>query len=475
MGDDNKMRSDKNKKVSQRETEIIESKSTFLPEEALDHERRPPEYNMAGEMKKAKKRKDYLFYTVPILFLVLVLALAYFLTTYLIQKNQRVDVNITEFENFNLSELLQTANENKNKLEKAKFDLEDLQLEKKSIMEALAEEYKTRQETLKSQGLAKEEENKQMQDLRVDYEKNIQERKQEFDEKIANKKQEMEDLEKTVSHQQSILEKSNIAMVADSQVDNSQKLFDMRLQQQKKSYENRIRQTRTNYENRMRSMRRLQQNQVRGLTERYNPIFTDESLLSILSAENSEQWSTPYATNYRKILSSEKIMSKDQYEDLQKQIANRNTLVKALRKVPYTNSVPPTLEKIDYLNNEIYAKQQDMWLGLSLGVLQRDQILNSYEYALDYYTSLMKESLKGYSGYVVDSRKPEAMVLFLKLVKNIKDGEQVYVVDNDENYLATLTVRPLNDRVLAELIEGDPSKIVPFSRITKNKPSPQQQ
>lgn len=474
MGDDNKMKPDKNERMSQRENEIIESKSTFLPEEALDHERRPPEYNMAGEMKKAKKKKDYLYYTVPLLFLIFVLAIAYFLTTYLIQKNQQVDVNITEFENFNLSELLRTANENKNKLDKAKFDLEDLQVERKSQIEGLSEDHKTRQATLKAQGLSKQEENKQMRNLRLEYEKKLQEIKQEYSTKITTKEQELEELEQTVLHQQSVLEKSNMGLSSTGQMDSAQNISEIRLEQQKETYENRIRQTRANYEKRIRSMRSLHQNQVQGLTSKYNPNFTDEFLVAILNEKNPQQWTRPYTTNYRKILSTEKIMSKDQYEQLQKQIADRNLLVKALREVPFTNSVPPTLEKVDYLNNEIFSKQQDMWLGLSLGVMQRDQILGSYEYAFDYYTSLMKESLSGYSGYVVDSRKPEAIVLFLKFVKSVQDGDQVYVVDNDGNYLATLVVRPLADRVLAELLEGNISKVVPFSRVTKNKPTQQQ-
>lgn len=461
--------SEEKRKSSNKDDAIIKSKSVFLPEDALQHEGKPPEYNLGNEIGKAKKRRDYFYYLVPLVFIVFIVLIAYGITNYLITKNRKVDVNISEFESFNLSELLKSAKQDKRNLDSAKVNVSELEFQRDSMLKSVRDQAKAEREEIKEAGLTPEEEEKRLKAISASSAKKIERYKQEFNEKIAEKEEEIKALEKKVSSQQKLLAKSNVSLEEESNTDNEQKLADIQLEKQKQEYEDRIAGLKKNYERRIASTRNFYLKKSRAAVEKYNPLFEEDPIASIL-AQEEVPLENSYAMTYRSVLKRENIMDKTEYETLIQNIKDRDTLMDAMLKVPYTNSVPSTLKHIDSFDKSIQSKYQNMWVGLSIGVLKRDQAINSYRYALEHYTSIMQEHLKGFSGYILDARKSEAVVLFLKFPKSVKDGDKVYVVNDEKEYLATLELHPFSELTLAEMTEGNISDVSPFSRIMKNDP-----
>lgn len=482
MGDDNKM---KGEKSSQNE-KSLQTTNVFLPEDALKHEKRPAEYNLANELGKADKKKDVLFYLASIGFVVAVVAIAYLLTTYVVQKNRKVEVNIQEFDSFNLAELVQQARRDKDSLDQAQSEKAAIEKEQNSLMATVYSNAKSERELLNAQNLSAAEKAQKLEAINAAVEKEIASMKEEFSAKLEEKSKEINELQAKVEKQQSVLAKEGNAALT---VDNSSSLTQIQLDKQKQSYEERIADMEKAQERRVQTMRSFYQKQSQSLIQKYNPAFKEKNLIAIL-AQQSPEPTASYQAAYSSALQVENIMTKTEYSELQKQIADRNTLVEALRKIPYTNSVPPSLQKIEQLNTSIDGQLQDMWAGLSIGVLKRDQIIDAYQYALNDYVAPLDET-RGWLGYVLDARREQAVLLYLKSPEMAKDGDTVYVVDDEGKMLLKLALHPIQEtagrveskgditgksrkaykiRVLAEVVEGNTKNVKPFLRVSKTLP-----
>jgi hypothetical protein len=146
---------------------------------------------------------------------------------------------------------------------------------------------------------------------------------------------------------------------------------------------------------------------------------------------------------------------------LRKKIQNQKLIIDSLQRVPYTNSVPLALNRLEGLSQSIIGDYETLWGNLVEQLNARNSYLGNYEYAFNYLTIMRSES-----GFVIDARNPNRMEVFIDHVYSVKNGDIAYIFKNDDSPIAKIELNLEHGRITAKVKENlRPVKIEPFDKI----------
>ncbi len=416
-------------------------KNIFLSDDLLTKSVKQEVYSLPDEFGKSKNNKNILVHALIILYVAVIGFGAYFLTTIEENKIKQIDVNIAEFRQFNLFELLAEKKENEEKLAQLQQELEDYRIRSVEQIKKLSP---------REQEKAMANLNEKMKALEESYHK-----------QIKDKENALATLERSIA-----AEKQKIASAtreSETVIKNYQNLNQRQQVENERlkiEYEGKIAKLRAEHQAELDMVKKDNQKIIDELILRYNPKFNrGEIAAAIKSKLGNNQGGA--LNRYNQTLLEEGLLSEDEFNQLSKKVQNQRVIIKGLQDVGYSNSVPAALNKLDQLSQSVAVDYENLWGNLAERIKDKNEYIGSYEYALKYMAMTGRET-----GYVIDARNPNRLVIFIDHIYSVKKGDVAYIFKNDSTPIAKIELYPDNGRVLAKINEVlKPIKIEPFDNI----------
>ncbi len=416
-------------------------KNIFLSDDLLVQDARQEVYSLTDEFTKSKKNKNRLAQALIFLYIAVIGCGAYFLTTIEENKNKRIEVNIAEFRQFNLIELLAEKRESEEKLAQLQQELEDFRTKSMEQIKKLSP---------KEQQKAIAALNEKMKALEESYNRQIREKE------IA-----LAALEKSIE-----AEKQKIASTSqqsETVIKNYQSINQVQQAENERlmiEYEAKIAKLNGEHQAELELLKQENQKTIDELIARYNPKFNRGEILSAINAKMGNK-QVKSNNRYDRILAEEGILSEQDFNQINKKVQNQKIIIDGLQEVGYENSVPVALNKLDQLSQSAAGDYEHLWMKLAERIREKNTYIDSYEYALKYLAMMGRET-----GYVIDARNQNRLIIFIDQIYSIKKGDFAYIFKNDSTPIAKIELNPENGRVTAKVKEViKPIKIEPFDKI----------
>lgn len=381
--------------------------ASFLPEEIPDPEGKKPIYSLTEEFAKSKKNRSWFLYGMVGLFMTGLVAVTIILTTIVQDQNKVFSVDIKDFEDINLSELLDRSKQYEEHLSKAKGELD-----------RLTDEYQRRLKYTKGANAKAK--------LIARYQKLIQEKETEI---------------KTIQGQVSSYDKrlKEVEKKAEGIVNNYQRLHRYRMQRQKQYYENAIQR----------------------LILKYNPYFQSIKVRNALRGDKARELKVPELNEYQALLAREGIQNKEDYESLVKKIEDYFILQERMNKIPYRNSVSPALQRMGFLSRTIVSSYDTLSLKMYQSIANKNIQLNHFQYAFDHLLQARQEA-----GYIVDPRNSNAIRVYVSRRFPISNGDTGFVFRSDDLSIGKIEFYSSPYGLMAKLISLEGGRqMEPFDKI----------
>ncbi len=413
----------------------IRSRQVFLKDVFKNPEEKYKGYDLHDEFAKTKKNKNTLVY-IAILGFAVVAVFTTILTLRIIhQKDLKMVLDIGDFQDVNLSQLLSTAKQNENKLDNARGQVAGLQLQKQQEASKIKLKYSGLTEGVRARKLKEVAEKREIGLLKQKEQDELHALDMKYMEQIGKAKSVESTLQKDVDAYDQRMKET--VKKAEVMVNNVVQLMNIRLEKQKSE-----------------------------LTSLYDPVFqtNDRMLLDKLprtaSLDNNLKEFYPHAVK-------ENAISRSNFEILRKNIQTEYALIARLRNIPYKNSVSDSLKGLDVLSHSLINRYEDALEKLGRSASEKNDTLESYKYAVNWMASQQAEG-----GYVIDSRNTSSIKICLNKLYSVKSGQIGTIFRSDRDVIAKIRFLTSGNPAKAEIIEVQPDrKIEPFDKVMINIPS----
>ncbi|MFO8042232.1 MAG: hypothetical protein R6U25_03440, partial [Alkalispirochaeta sp.] len=150
-------------------------------------------------------------------------------------------------------------------------------------------------------------------------------------------------------------------------------------------------------------------------------------------------------------------------------------LVGRLQQVPYENSVPAALTQIDRRMRDLLAQYEEIREGLQETVIGRDEVIEERESTISRQDTRISEFLfaldqfarvNGDTGYIIDPRNEENIVVYINRIRNVSVGSIGYVFRQDDEFIGTVRFEDRDGRITARLVDtADDKQLRAFDQI----------
>lgn len=461
MGDDNEIR------------QVVRRQS----EQFLDQARHATKevglvYNLDEEFKKSKKNKPYVVYIVTAI-TIAVLGGAAFVTTGIIrQQTAAMPVDVNAFQDLNLRDVLDRAKRDESDLESSKLELSRLESDQTAALEAAERDQQASFDTIKASGLSDADEKAALAAATAKAAANKKDIKARFSASIAQKRQEVDTKQTKVdSYNQRMSEQTRKQQ---EKLDNQGKLFDLEKDRLVSTYEGKIKDMQAAIAREEAAMKRQREELQTTLTTRWNPTYGDEKSAALLS--NFKLGKGGIVGSLPPKLDSTSVLTLADAEALETSRSNLLFLSSKLRAVPYLNSVPPALARMEYearLQFDTYRAAliraggvidaRDKRISELEAQLAADEAyLERYRWATSQFVLDSREG-----GYIMDCRTSSEILVAVNPAIPVPEGTTGYVVRTGDKAIATLSFFYKDGGVRARLVQINPGeKLRPFDPIT---------
>ena len=468
---------------------------------------RSRQFEFEKEFSKTKKNKNTAVKLITIIFIAIVALTALGITSYIQFRNRRIRIEIADFEDVNLKDLLNVAKKNENDQRLAKIALVDLNQELETKIAGIRT-WETNEITLiRSREHSEAERERLIRNVRLKADRDIESLKKVYGQRMEAKEREIEEIQKKIdAYDTRMMEQ---AKQQEEILNNQQRLHDLELQNKETYYEGKIKELTTNYtaeiesqkqylknivsaleakhQNQIAALKREHQAEIERLILKYNPVFTGEDLLRALNRQIDPSVSKALLfSEYQKALQDEAVMSEEELEGIRGKIRDMDRILNRMKEVPYTNSVPKALDQLQALSRSATKNYEDFWNNLLRVVNQknetikgRDQIIRDkdttigikedrigqFQFFLETLTHKTREN-----GYVIDPRNLKSVLTFIKPIYPVADGDVGLIFRRDDEYIGSLVFHKSAGEILAEITEIREGKsIEPFDKILLQK------
>ncbi|MBN1898499.1 MAG: hypothetical protein JW827_06950 [Spirochaetes bacterium] len=410
---------------------IVESKKSFLKDVFRALEDKPKVYDLQEEFAKTRYNRNYKFYIFVFAFIAALIFFTILITSYVNYRSTRVTFQISEFEDVNLSELLDTVKKNEKKLKDTKQEMANIHLELEKKIQTIRKKYAARKEAVYQQDLDSDEEKEKIASINTRENKDIAKIRSQYKSTISSKQQKMTEIQNDINQYDRQLQEAT--RKAEEMLNNYKRLHKIKMEQQRKE-----------------------------LTLKYNPWFHDPALKDVVYAKfNPELNKTIYLRPFEPDVEKKKVFTVTEFNTLRKEITGQSLIIKRLRKVPYENSVAPALAQLEYLTRSIINKYERLWSSLA----RKTKLLNNYNYAFSHLARVQSET-----GYIIDPSDEENILVFVPLIHDIKPGDQGLVFRTDDDYIGRVEFFAYEGEIRAKVIEMEEKKTIdPFDKILIKK------
>lgn len=349
---------------------------TVFLEQHIEERIGPPDlYDLQEEFKKNKKNKELLYKLAMALFFIIIFFITYGITKFIEKSNSKIDINISDFTDVDLKEILNTAKKYENELIMAKKGAEDIISEKQIKINEKNAELLKNIESLKLQNLAPAEFDRRVAIMRRDNNNKIFILESEYQKLLLEKEKEISGIEEKIKlYDQKQIE---TAKKNEEVLNNQQRLFDIERRKVAKYYDGILLEKEKNYKNLkdyyvslINIINKNKEKDINSLILKYNPIYTDEEFLRLSGINEIDSTTTlnysiisnndvtsdltsdvssdrlvfvfPYLIDYKDQFAQENVLTESEYNSTREYITGFKSLMRRLNDGPYINSIPKT-------------------------------------------------------------------------------------------------------------------------------------
>jgi hypothetical protein len=422
------------------------SSTSFLPAEIKDIDGVAEIYSLEDEFTKTKKNKNIGIYLTIGLFFVVVIGSAFAFSVYIQSQNKNVEINISEFEDIRLKEVIDSARNHENNLDLLEIKLEILKVDQSKQILEVKQKYYQRELELLAEELPEKETDLKVAQIRTAEQREIAAINRSFDDQVQAKVQEIEDVKQQLAEKK-IAEESG----KQDSVSNVDRLNTLKMEELKKSNDSGVI-----------SLRQYYENYIAYLAALYNPIFGSSHIKSIVEINKDQRVKSP-VNGYHPVFQQEGILSYGDYQHLQQKIADNRALITRMQRVPYQGTVSPSLNAISNLTNAIENDYEILLRQFATALRYKNGIIANYQVAFD--TMLAN---KAENGYIINAENDKAIHIQLNEIFGNPINTTAIVFREDDEYIGKIKIGTLeNNGVLkASVVELAKNKTIqPFDKI----------
>ncbi len=471
---------DKMKKSGDGPRDLVEqSKLVFLREIIDEFRRKQSQYDLAHEFARTKKNRSPIVPLVVLGISMLFLIGAVAVTFYIQEEGKKIAVNIKDFEDVNLKDVLDAARKNEQDMMEAKREAENITRSMEEEIETAQGAGRRQLDIIEADPLSPEDRDRKSRAVRRQEASRIARIQAAYQPRIAESQKKIDEIQKRIdAYDSRMLER---AREQEEILNNQQRLAAIELENTRKYYEERIASLEDKNAKEIAALRNHEKEMIRVLQARhareiekltllYNPNVTDGEVLDLLREEPiSGAQAGPIPGPYRELLSREGIMEREEFSSLRTNSAGFDRLAAEIGKVPYRNSIPPILRGLDLRHANLLRKYEKLWNGLADGIEKKNRIiadrdagLASFNFALEHFLKTSREN-----GFVIDARKPEKIGVYMDKIRAIPDGTLGLVFRQDDEYIGRVRFRVDGGELFASVLELENAEnpMKPFDKI----------
>lgn len=435
-----------------------ESRELFLREGAMIGVTESEVYSLEDEFAKTKKNKNVGLIMLVILFIAIMGGGAYLGSLLIQQKSEQVDVDITDFEDINLREILASAQSDEAKLKVLRADLSDLRKEQQKDIIKAKDRTANEIELVMNRNLSPDERKKRVAKIKVGENRRINIINEKYEKKTSKKEEQIESLENKIA----LLDKETMhkAQQSEEALNNYNKLFKLKEDKLRAQHKRKLELQAARHKKELVVKEKHYKKLTKVLILKFNPKYKSKEINAILADSSGSDNAKLLLRDYDTAVAPYNVSERVKYSDIRTRIKNNSKLIKRLADTPYINSVPIAIDKINFLYTSIVLDYQKLWLGLVDTIKRQDTLIKHYDYAFNSYSVIDRAN-----GYILDARNNDTIVVFVEKLYSPKDGDEALVYRKDK-YIAKIKVYPKFDRVQATIVElADGEKIQSLDKI----------
>lgn len=466
--------------------ELDRTKQTFL-RESPGMAAGPPElYNVDEEFGKTRQNRNPVVVVVVLAFIVIFVGASAVLTYFIEKSSQQVPINISDFEDINLTDILDGQKRNENALQTARRELADILNEMETNIRNIEVDAAGQAEMVANDDIPESTKNARIRVIGIDEERAIQAVRNDFEPRIEEKEAEIDELQARIDAYDSRMIEQ--AKKSEELLNNQKQIFDIQKQEITQIFEEQLRQLETvrNQERRdltrqkdelVALLKRTHADEISRLFARYNPVFGEANVVRVLDravpeVENGISELPPY----RQTLKSESILSQSEFNAFRDRLSDFDTVLTRVQQVPYQNSVPVALTKLRDLQSYLIYGYEVFWNELvnriqdkNTEIENRDNIISERESTIEQFYFALESNLKinRENGYIIDSRNPENIFIYIDQDLPVENGDKGYVFRSVNEFIGTIRFVGTNGGTYAKLesLEDVKKPIKPFDMI----------
>ena len=432
-------------------TDLVErSKMVFLREVINEFKRKQQQYDLPAEFAKTKRNRSIL---VPAVIVVLVAVFSVLLvgvTRYIQRSSRAIQIDIQDFADVNLRDILDEAQRLQNQLEAAERELEQVRQELATRIGQVERARDRNIGLLADQNLSVAERNSRAAALRAQADSEIASLNGEYEPLIAEIEARIAALEAQIAEYDS--RQLEQARQQEERLNSERQVFELEIEGIRQQYEEQIARLTASYESEIaqleshqqefeRTIRQRHAGEIAGLILRFNPQLGDEAVGPLLERPETESAARFGGLSpYSELLESEGLMGPTRYAALVDQYEGIEAILERLQQIPFENSVPAALEQLDQRSRDVASGFDEVRVGLEGVVVERNRTIDEQEtqraefiYALDEFSQI-----NGDIGYILDPRDPDRVIVYINRIHTVVDGSIGYVFRRDDEYIGTI-------------------------------------
>jgi|GEM_PF-697254 len=426
--------------------DLVETTQQFLPDELHDTDGESQIYNLEDEFAKTKKNRNLPMYFFMLGFAIAVIIGTVLFTAYINERKDKAPLKIDEFQDLRLKELLNSSKNVETDLEKQRRELDELKINKQNALLNLKDRYIVKRQAIMNQTLTDEETDNKIAELKKAEARDAQRISKRYDRWIAQKTQGIGNLKTKVGKDQNSIKKT---MESKGIVgDNYNELQNLKMRSIHKTKNREIN-----------SLKRYQNRQIRSMKTQLDPWFKSKQINKII--KTGPRYARLSVNSFDDLMVKEGVASNKEFMTLKKKINNQYLLIRRIRLIPFEHSLPGTFRRINVLHASIVNDYEKMRKNLLTVIKKKNRELSMHHYALDRLLEKRPES-----GYILDSRQPSSMVVYMKKVIKVRSGIKALVFRKDDEYIGKIKFYYRYGELRARVIEvARNKKIQPYDRI----------
>lgn len=430
MGDDGEI-----KRLIRKESESFLKHALFQAKGGEDS------YDFEAEFAKTRRNKSFLVLGVTAITILCLGAVALAVTSSVEKRTAATPVSVSAFQDLNLKDILDSSKQDEAALDRAKTGLTHLGTDLDSGLSFADSDFRASKLSISTLGLSHDEETSRIAQVAAARDASKAQLQAGYASAAAASRSEIAKIQNRIDRYDS----RSLARAKSEQavLDNERVAAELEKDQQAKLYESRIGVIEAAGRRDFEALGRQKNELAAALTTRFNPTFSDLRATSLLAPRGEVH--EPQLAPFDPYLDQAGILDPIAESRLDDSLSNLEFLSGKLRAVPYLNSVPFALSRIEAEAMASIGSYRAALHTAASGLAARDAAIASLKATLadakgrfERYRSALataaSESVD--SGYVIDVSDPARILVFLEPGSGVREGDKGYLVRQGELVVA---------------------------------------